>query len=158
MTQLRSEWSTGPSAWAEFVDRHPELGYRPGRWPFHNFLRYFRHALVRADAIRLAKGRFWIAHRVRFNDAAFACASGQSASVTAPQLAPGRRAAGDLPAAGCSRTTRGRQQRPPDRTPPTGRSPPPATDTPTRVARRRRPSSRPTATTSPKNRSHKDDR
>ncbi len=69
--QLRNEWDTGHQVWAEFVERHPELGYRPGKWAFHNFLRYYRQALVDADAIRLAKRKFWVAHRARFLRAAF---------------------------------------------------------------------------------------
>lgn len=74
--QSQTEWKVGPSAWADFVDTHPELGYRPGRWQFHNFLRFHREALVACDAIRLAKRRFWIAHNERFPRAAFACATG----------------------------------------------------------------------------------
>jgi hypothetical protein len=67
---------TGPEAWVEFVKNHPELGYRADRWGFHNFLRHFKEVLVAHDAIRVAKRRFWIAHRDRFSDVAFACASG----------------------------------------------------------------------------------
>lgn len=70
-----SDWRTGPQAWDEFVRRHPELGLRPGRWPFHNFLRHHRDELVRADAIRLAQNRFWVAHVERFRLAAFDCAT-----------------------------------------------------------------------------------
>ncbi len=70
------EWMTGPDAWAEFVARHPELGYRPGKWAFHNFLRYFRAALVERDAIRMARRRFWVAHRTRFKCACFDLATG----------------------------------------------------------------------------------
>lgn len=75
-----SEWVTGPAAWAAFVKLHPELGYRPGRWPFHNFLRFHREALLAIDAIRLAKKRFWIAHQERFAGAAFDCATGRLGS------------------------------------------------------------------------------
>ena len=71
-----SEWKTGPVAWAAFIQQHPELGYRPGKWQFHNFLRLHRQALVDADAIRMAKRRFWIAHVERFCNLAFECATG----------------------------------------------------------------------------------
>jgi hypothetical protein len=74
--QSRNEWKTGRDVWLEFVDRYPELGYRPGKWGFHNFLRYFRRTLEQHDAIRLAKRRFWIAHRRRFFEVGFACATG----------------------------------------------------------------------------------
>jgi hypothetical protein len=71
-----NEWMTAADAWALFVKRHPELAYREGRWQFHNFLRMHREALRAADAIRMAKGRHWIAHRERFMRAAFDCATG----------------------------------------------------------------------------------
>ena len=38
-------WTTGPKAWGIIVDQHPELGYKPGRMNFHNFLRLNREAL-----------------------------------------------------------------------------------------------------------------
>lgn len=72
-----SEWGTGPQVWDEFVRRHPELGLRPGRWGFHNFLRLHRPSLLTADAIRLAQGRHWVAHVERFCIAAFDCSTGQ---------------------------------------------------------------------------------
>lgn len=78
--QPQTEWKTGPDAWAAFVQRHPELGYRPGRWQFHNFLRFHREALLGRDAIRLAKRRFWIAHVERFAVAAFDLATGAPAA------------------------------------------------------------------------------
>ena len=74
--QTCTEWATGLDAWAAFVNKHPELGYRADRWSFHNFLRHFRQPLIDEDAIRVAKRRFWIAHRERFCRIAFACASG----------------------------------------------------------------------------------
>ena len=151
-------WSNGLTAWSEFVKRHPELGYRAGKWPFHNFLRYVRRALVQADAIRVAKRRFWIAHRIRFNDVAFACASGQLASVTEPRRPPEPQVTDNLSALCGSRTARGRQQRPPDETSPAGRPPPPTTGTPARGERFRRPKSCPPSTTSSKNRSQPHDR
>ena len=72
----QSEWITAPEAWSEFTKAHPELGYAGGYWQFHNFLRLFRGTLRKQDAIRLAKNRRWIAHRVRFEKAAFDCATG----------------------------------------------------------------------------------
>jgi hypothetical protein len=72
----QSSWKVGADIWAHFVQQHPELGYRPGKWQFHNFLRFHRDALVATDAIRLAKNRFWIGHVERFPVAAFACATG----------------------------------------------------------------------------------
>lgn len=61
-----SHWVTGLDGWAIFSERHPELGYRRGKWQFHNFLRVHRATLVGHDAIRVAKRRFWIAHVERF--------------------------------------------------------------------------------------------
>ena len=74
--QPQTEWQTGPDAWQAFTILHPELGYRAGKWQFHNFLRLFKSRLVRSDAIRLAKGRHWIAHVDRFCKVAFDCATG----------------------------------------------------------------------------------
>ena len=79
-----SEWQTAPEAWLVFVRRHPELGLKPGKWAFHNFLRFHRSSLVAVDAIRLARKRFWIAHVERFSQAAFECATGKPA--TAPTV------------------------------------------------------------------------
>ncbi len=78
--QTQTEWRTGPDTWAQFVKLHPELGYKPGRWQFHNFLRLHREALVQRDAIRLAKNRFWIAHVGRFCSIAFDCATNAPAA------------------------------------------------------------------------------
>lgn len=72
-----AEWQTGPDAWKFFTERHPELGYRSGKWQFHNFLRLFKTHLLAKDAIRMAKGRHWIAHIERFNEVAFDCATGR---------------------------------------------------------------------------------
>lgn len=74
--QTQTEWLTGPAAWTTFVERHPELGYKPGRMNFHNFLRLNREALRRHDAIRLAKNRFWIANTEKFCKISFECATG----------------------------------------------------------------------------------
>jgi hypothetical protein len=75
-TPNASGWQTGPAAWEIFVLRHPELALRPGKWAFHNFLRAHREALRRADAIRLARRRFWVANAERFCEVGFACATG----------------------------------------------------------------------------------
>jgi hypothetical protein len=74
--QNNAQWLSGIDAWRQFVHNHPELGYRVGKWGFHNFLRHFREPLARADAIRLAKKKFWIAHPERFSEVAFECATG----------------------------------------------------------------------------------
>ena len=71
MKQINSDWIVGPQAWADFVKLHPELGHKPGRMNFHNFLRNAKQHLVAADAIRLAKRKFWIAHQSRFPETAF---------------------------------------------------------------------------------------
>lgn len=73
-----SDWQTGPDAWKEFVLRHPELGLKPGKWRFHNFLRFHKQALLEADAIRLANRRFWVAHVERLCVTAFDCATGKA--------------------------------------------------------------------------------
>lgn len=77
--QHQSNWKSGPQAWDEFIRNHPELGLSPGKWTFHNFLRLHRQRLLDADAIRMAQNRFWIAHVVRFCEAAFDCATGRPA-------------------------------------------------------------------------------
>jgi len=69
------DWVTSAQAWQTFVQAHPELGYRDGRWQFHNFLRFHREQLVARDAIRKARNRFWVAHLGRFLEAAFECAA-----------------------------------------------------------------------------------
>ena len=75
MKQLNSDWIVGPTAWAIFVNKHPELGYKPGRMNFHNFLRHAKGELVSMDAIRMAKHKFWIAHEERFSLGAFEIAT-----------------------------------------------------------------------------------
>jgi hypothetical protein len=80
------EWLTGPSAWDGFVKYHPELGFPKGRWGFHNFLRNHKEKLCKADAIRLARNKFWIAHQSRFNEQAFALATVGRNSVTGQEL------------------------------------------------------------------------
>jgi hypothetical protein len=89
-TTKPSEWVNGIQAWDAFTDRHPELGLNKGKWPFHNFLRPYRQALVEADAIRLVRNRFWLAHQDRFFETAFECATGrfhEAVIVQAPALA-----------------------------------------------------------------------
>jgi hypothetical protein len=76
MTSSHS-WTTGHNAWSIFTQTHPELGYRDGRQQFYNFLRRNRAALVDYDALRLAKGRFWVAHKERFCRLAFVLATGK---------------------------------------------------------------------------------
>ena len=75
--QVNHSWATGPDAWKQFTKQHPELGYRDGRQQFHNFLRHHREALVKGDALRRAKGKFWVAHRDRFSEIAFNLATGK---------------------------------------------------------------------------------
>ena len=74
--QIENHWVTGHSAWALFVQAHPELGYRDGAQQFYNFLRLNREPLIRGDALRRAKRRFWIAHKYRFIEQAFQLATG----------------------------------------------------------------------------------
>jgi len=74
---VEHEWVTAAQAWECFVNAHPELGYRAGKWQFHNFLRLHKAALIERDAIRLAKNRFWIAHLRRFLDVAFESCTGK---------------------------------------------------------------------------------
>ena len=81
--QPQHQWKKGPEAWAEFVARHPELEYRPGKWQFYNFLRHYRKTLIARDAIRLARRRHWIAHGTRFNRACFALATGGNLAINA---------------------------------------------------------------------------
>lgn len=88
---------TGPDAWAVFVQQHPELGYRPGRMNFHNFLRLARTRLIEADAIRRARGRHWIAHTPRFIEVAFDLATMAQAPASRVPSDAGRFAAGGQP-------------------------------------------------------------
>lgn len=80
--QTQTEWVTSQRAWEQFIYQHPELGYKPGHMNFHNFLRVHRDALKQADAIRLAKRRFWVAHTGRFCQVAFDCATGAFATAS----------------------------------------------------------------------------
>lgn len=66
-----SKWVVATAAWEDFVKFHPELGYSDRKWAFHNFMRHAKDKLIYCDAIRLAKNRYWIAHREKFISAAF---------------------------------------------------------------------------------------
>lgn len=88
-----SQWDTAHRVWDRFVTRHPELRYPRGRWGFVNFIRAFRQPLIDADAIRLARNKFWVAHEERFPSMAFALATGY-ASARTPRVSPGRAASG----------------------------------------------------------------
>lgn len=85
MVQSNQLWATGREAWKDFTQLHPELGYREGSQQFHNFLRYHREALVNCDALRRAKGKFWVAHKERFFTAAFELSTGKTPSLVAEQ-------------------------------------------------------------------------
>jgi hypothetical protein len=76
--QVQSEWLAGTQAWNTFVDHHPELGLKPGKWGWHNFLRRHRRTLLGADVIRRVRNRFWIAHPQRLIPLAFDCVTGHS--------------------------------------------------------------------------------
>ena len=71
------EWASLESVWHDFVSANPVLDMRPDPWALTNFLRSTREKLVDADAIRKAKGRFWIAHVERFPAVAFALITGK---------------------------------------------------------------------------------
>lgn len=102
------EWVTSADAWRSFIKTHPELGYREGKWQFHNFLRFHREHLIAKDAIRKARKRFWVAHLSRFIEAAFECAAAPSTlfAKPVPQIASGLRAMAD-PALASISATRG---------------------------------------------------
>lgn len=81
------EWVTAGEAWQAFIEEHPELGYPPGVWALHNFLRRYRAVLEQADVIRRAKGKFWVARLEAFKTAAFECATGRQHLLTPFALA-----------------------------------------------------------------------
>lgn len=68
---MEREWLLASDAFDAFRDKHPELALTGGHWGFHNMLRQNRSALEKADAIRKANGRHWIAHVDRFHRALF---------------------------------------------------------------------------------------
>jgi hypothetical protein len=84
--QMNHSWVIAHEAWGLFVKIHPELGYREGRQQFYNFLRYYKDDLVLQDAMRRARGKFWIAHKDRFAEVAFDLASGAQARLGVDQL------------------------------------------------------------------------
>lgn len=77
--QSHNEWVLASEAWTIFTQQHPELSLKASFWQFHNFLRLHRVSLLSRDAIRKARGRWWIAHVERFPSAAFDCATGLGA-------------------------------------------------------------------------------
>lgn len=74
------QWLIAEQAWRHFAQANPILDLRPSKWAFNNFLRTARPALLKADAIRKAKSKHWIAHLERFPKVAFDILTG------APQL------------------------------------------------------------------------
>ncbi|NBW13974.1 MAG: hypothetical protein EBR82_38820 [Caulobacteraceae bacterium] len=66
-----SEWGVAHEVWQQFAKHHQELRVKSNAYAFHNFLRRAKAPLVAADAIRIANGKHWIAHRERFNQVAF---------------------------------------------------------------------------------------
>jgi hypothetical protein len=72
-----SPWQPGVKAWDRFVVKRPELGFKPGHYSFHNFLRRHRDTLIRADVIRRARNRFWVVHTERLIQVGFDCATGR---------------------------------------------------------------------------------
>ncbi len=72
-----ADWGVGSQIWDEFTAEYQLFKLRQGHWAFHNFLRNYKKPLVEVDAIRLAKRKYWIAHRQRFKDASFALLTGK---------------------------------------------------------------------------------
>jgi hypothetical protein len=85
---LQPQWQKADQVWELFTQLHPELGLRSSRWAFHNFLRPHRDKLVDADALRLARNRFWVANVDRFCAAAFECATGKQPAPAPVSNAP----------------------------------------------------------------------
>jgi hypothetical protein len=71
MTVQANEWGVGHEVWQAFAKQHQELRIKGNAHAFHNFLRRAKAPLVAADAIRIANGKHWIAHRERFALVAF---------------------------------------------------------------------------------------
>ncbi len=67
----KSEWGVAHEVWQAFAKHHEELRIKGNAAAFHNFLRRAKAPLVAADAIRIANGKHWIAHRERFALVAF---------------------------------------------------------------------------------------
>ena len=68
---MEKEWMLATEAFNAFRDKHPELALTGGHWGFHNMLRQNKARLEKADAIRKANGKHWIAHVDRFHRALF---------------------------------------------------------------------------------------
>jgi hypothetical protein len=81
MKTSNDNWLNAFDLWHDFAHRYPQLGYRDNCWGLYNFLRVHRNSLLKAGVIRKARNKFWLADRNRFNDAAFALATGQSLEV-----------------------------------------------------------------------------
>jgi hypothetical protein len=74
-----------PGLWVDFVHQNPDVGYRWGKWQFHNFLRFHRDALVASDVSRQAKKHFWIGHVERLPATASAYTTGVTESAVIPE-------------------------------------------------------------------------
>lgn len=74
--QPGDEWQPALEAWRAFVTGNPILGLKPGQWQLTNAMRHARDELVRRDAARKVRGRFWVFHRERFPAAMFDILSG----------------------------------------------------------------------------------
>jgi len=64
--QPGDDWVPALEAWRQFATRNPILGLRPGQWQLTNAMRYAREELVRQDAARKVRNRYWVFHRERF--------------------------------------------------------------------------------------------
>ncbi len=60
------DWQPALEAWRQFVTANPILGLRPGQWQLTNAMRHASKELVRRDAARKIRNRFWVFHRRRF--------------------------------------------------------------------------------------------
>lgn len=76
LNEPKREWITAAQAWRRFAAEHPELGYRDDKWQLYNFLRVHKNTLIENDAIRWARGRYWIAEYGRFSRACFEAVAG----------------------------------------------------------------------------------
>ena len=78
MNTTNDNWLNALDLWHDFVRRYPQLGFRDNCWGLYNFLRAHRDSLLKAGVIRKARNKLWLADRNRFDDAAFALATGQT--------------------------------------------------------------------------------
>jgi len=74
--QPGDEWQPGLEAWRAFVTGNPILGLKPGQWQLNNAMRHAREELVRRDAARKIRNRYWVFHRERFPIVMFDILSG----------------------------------------------------------------------------------